>query len=133
MKPVHVAQFSYFAHFCTGFIFCTFLRLNILAKAFSRIRGCKLYKIYINFNRPKRKVIMKEEKKSMAVLMKSMLNMPLGSSLRDIHTFLTSLRICRHAFAFHARKCVKYKYRNPCSGPRTHKHNFADWKCLPNP
>ena len=39
-----------------------------------------------------------------------------GSSLRDIHTLykgvekvLTSHRICRHAFAFQARKCVRYK------------------------
>ena len=24
MKPVDIAQVSYFAHFCTGFIFCTF-------------------------------------------------------------------------------------------------------------
>ena len=53
--------------------------------------------------------------------------MPLESSLRDIYTLykgvekvLTSLCICRHAFAFHARKCIKYKYRNPCTGPRTH-------------
>ena len=55
----------------------------------------------------------------MAVSMKSMLNIPHGSSLRDIHTLykgvekvLTSHRICRHAFAFQARKCVKYKKNN---------------------
>ena len=79
--------------------------------------------------------VRRKEKKSMAVSMKSMLNMPLGSSLRDIPTLykgvekvLASLRICRHAFAFHARKCVKIKYRNPCTGPRTHTHIFADWK-----
>ena len=60
---------------------------------------------------------MKEEKKKwMAVSMKSMLNIPHESSLRDIHTLykgvekvLTSHRICRHVFAFQARKCVKYK------------------------
>ena len=58
--------------------------------------------------------------------MKSMLNIPHGSSLRDIHTLykgvekvLTSHRICRHAFAFQARKCVKYKKPNPSTGPRT--------------
>ena len=52
----------------------------------------------------------------MSVSLKSMLNIPHGSSLRDIHTLykgvkkvLTSHRICRHAFAFQARKCVKYK------------------------
>ena len=28
----------------------------------------------------------------------------------------------------HARKCFKYKYQNPCSGPCTHTHNFADLK-----
>ena len=71
---------------------------------------------------------MKEEKKKkwMAVSMKSMLNIPHGPSLRDIHTLykgvekvLTSHRICRHAFAFQARKCVKYKKPNPFTGPRT--------------
>ena len=65
---------------------------------------------------------MKEEKKKkwMAVSMKSMVNIPHGSSLRDIHTLykgvekvLMSHRICRHAFAFQARKCVKYKKKIP--------------------
>ena len=58
----------------------------------------------------------RKEKNWMAVSMKSMLNIPHGSSLRAIHTLykgvekvLTSHRICRHAFAFQARKCVKYK------------------------
>ena len=67
---------------------------------------------------------MKEER--MAVSMKSMLNIPHGFSLRDIHTLykgvekvLTGHRICRHAFAFQARKCVKYKKPTPCTGPRT--------------
>ena len=63
----------------------------------------------------------------LSVSMKSMLNIPHGSSLRDIHTLfngvkkvLTSHRICRHAFAFQARKCVKFKKKtNPCTGPRT--------------
>ena len=49
MKPEHIAQVSYFAHFCKGFIFCTFFETKyFLARAFSRIRGCKLYKILIN-------------------------------------------------------------------------------------
>ena len=86
----------------------------------------------------KRKLIMKEEKKKwMAVSMKSMLNIPHGSSLRDIHTLykgvevvLTSHHICRHAFAFQARKCVKYKIQIPVL---VLVHNFADWNSLPNP
>ena len=72
-----------------------------------------------------------KEKKWMAVSMKSMLNIPHGSSLRDIHTLykgvekvLTSHRICRHAFAFQARKCVKYKNQIPVLAL---VHNFADW------
>ena len=74
----------------------------------------------------------RKEKKWMAISMKSMINIPHGSSLRDIHTLhkgvekdLTSHRICRHAFAFQARKCVKYK-KNQIP-VQALVHNFADW------
>ena len=55
-----------------------------------------------------------------------LLNISHGSSLRDIQSLYkgvekvrTSHHICRHAFAFLARKCVRYKKPNPCTGPRT--------------
>ena len=109
-------------------------RFTTRERSFPEFEGVNLLQSINKFQKAEKKINneRRKEKKSMAVSMKSMLNMSLGSFLRDIHTLykgvekvLTRLRICRHAFALHARKCVKYKYRN---GPRTHTHNFADWK-----
>ena len=83
------------------------------------------------FQQDEKKINNERRKKLMAVSMKSMLNILHGSSLRDIYTFykgvekvLASHRICRHAFAFQARKCVKYKKQIPVLAL---VHNVADW------
>ena len=62
MKPVHIAQISFhILHiFAQVLYFAHFSRLNVFSKG---LLVLTFYKIKINFNRPKRKLIMKEEKK----------------------------------------------------------------------
>ena len=128
MKPVHNAQVSFhILHIFAQVLYLThFLRLNVFSKGLLQNIN-KFQQAEKKINNERRK-----EKKWMAVSMKSMLNIPHGSSLRDIHTLykgvekvLTSHRIFRHAFAFQARKCVKNKKKQiPVLAL---VHNFADW------
>ena len=65
----------------------------------------------------------------MAVSMKSILNMSLGSSLRDIHTLYKGVEKVLYADTPSLSMLENaLNISTEIPGPRTHTHNFADWK-----